>query len=163
MTRVTPGGKSTKKAAKPQHLAEVRKGPSANDAHDIVYYLAEGGTRPAADFLDSIPPRVAARIRAAVIAVATAPPSKFAGGGLWEAMHGDMTGWFEIRVDGPPSRTHYRVFCLIDVLAENAEKPYLVLVDGRSKAFRTEFAESVYEEVRAMGTRYRATQPRPIA
>ena len=30
---------------------------------------------------------------AVLIAVAGAPPKKFAGGGYWEAMHGDMTGW----------------------------------------------------------------------
>ena len=31
---------------------------------------------------------------------------RFAGGGYWEAMKGEMTGWFELRVDGP-GRHHY--------------------------------------------------------
>jgi hypothetical protein len=32
-------------------------------------------------------------MRAALVAVAAAPPKRFAGGGYWEAMKGDMTGW----------------------------------------------------------------------
>ncbi|CCH73168.1 hypothetical protein BN11_240004 [Nostocoides australiense Ben110] len=47
-------------------------------------------------------------MRAALIAVASAPPKRFAGGGYWEAMKGEMTGWFEVRVDGP-GRHHYRL------------------------------------------------------
>ena len=39
-------------------------------------------------------------MRAALAAVASAPPKRFAGGGYWEAMGGAMTGWFEVRVDG---------------------------------------------------------------
>ena len=46
-------------------------------------------------------------------AVAGAPPPMFSGGGKWEAMHGDMSGYYEIRVDGP-SRHHYRLFCLLE-------------------------------------------------
>lgn len=44
-------------------------------------------------------------------AVAEAPPPAYSGGGYWEAMHDDMSGYFEVRMDGP-SRTHYRLFCL---------------------------------------------------
>ena len=40
-------------------------------------------------------------MRAVLAQVASAPPKRFAGGGYWEAMKGDMTGWFEVRVDGP--------------------------------------------------------------
>jgi hypothetical protein len=50
-------------------------------------------------------------------------------------MHGDMTGWFEVRVDGPkPSggrgRHHYRLFCLIDLDAKDVDRPLLVVVTG---------------------------------
>ena len=47
--------------------------------------------------------------------VAAAPPKRFAGGGYWEAMKGDMTGWFEVGVDGP-RRHHYRLFCRLDAM-----------------------------------------------
>lgn len=43
----------------------------------------------------------------ALVAVATAPPKRFAGGGYREAMKGDMTRWFELRVDGR-GRHQYR-------------------------------------------------------
>jgi hypothetical protein len=45
--------------------------------------------------------KVQATIKAVLIAVAAAPPPAFSGGGKWEAMHGDMAGYFELRVDGP--------------------------------------------------------------
>jgi len=62
--------------------------------------VRENGSIPAKEFLDGAPSKVAAHMRAVIVAVAAAPPKRFAGGGLWEAMHGDMTGWFEVRVDG---------------------------------------------------------------
>ena len=50
---------------------------------------------------------------AVVKAVADAPPPAFSGGGKWEAMHGDMNGFYEIRADGP-KRHHYRLFCMLE-------------------------------------------------
>jgi len=44
-------------------------------------------------------------MRAVLAQVASAPPKRFAGSGYWEAMKGNMTGWFEVRVDGP--RRHH--------------------------------------------------------
>ncbi len=87
---------------------------------------------------------------------------RFAGGGYWEAMHGDMTGWFEIRVDGP-ERTHYRLFYLLDYDAKEIAKPLLVVVDGRSKPFRTTLADADYVVVRALGAEYGARNPRSLA
>jgi hypothetical protein len=53
-------------------------------------------------------------------AVAEAPPPKFSGGGHWEAMHGGMGGYFEVRAQGP-KREQFRLFCIL----ENAEPPEL--------------------------------------
>lgn len=98
--------------------------------------------------------------------VAAAPPKRFAGGGYWEAMgrkHGtDMTGWFEVRVNGP-QRHHYRLFCLLDYDAINRDKPLLVIVDGRGKPFRTELAAKEYEAVKALGVEYRSRPQRSLA
>jgi hypothetical protein len=33
---------------------------------------------------------------AVLTAVAAAPPHRFSGGGYWEAMHGEMTGYCEV-------------------------------------------------------------------
>ena len=56
---------------------------------------------------------MAAKLIAVVKAVADAPPPAFSGGGKWEAMHGSMRGYHEIRVTGP-GRRHYRLFCILD-------------------------------------------------
>ncbi len=145
----------------------VRTGPSPDDAHDIVYFRrhkADDPTQssPGRDALNSYPAKVRATMRAALIAVATAPPKRFAGGGYWEAMKGDMTGWFELRVDGP-GRHHYRLFCLLDYDAKGADKPLLVLIDGRNKPFRTTLSDADYAAVRKLGDEYRTRNPRSLA
>jgi hypothetical protein len=56
------------------------------------------------EFLDSIPAKVAAEIHAVLDAVAAPPPS-FSGGGKWEAMHDDMAGYFDVRVQGAERTT----------------------------------------------------------
>lgn len=112
-------------------------------------------------FLSECPVNVRAKIVAVLAAVAAAPPKRFAGGGYWEAMHGEMTGWFEVRVDGP-QRSHYRLFCLLDYEALDRHKPLLVIVDGRSKAFRTTLNDADYAQVRALGKEYRSRNPRSV-
>ena len=69
------------------------------------------GRYPARDFLERCP--VAPRMAAVLKAVAEAPPNAFAGGGYWEAMHGTMAGYYEVRVDGR-DRRHYRLFCVLE-------------------------------------------------
>ena len=72
---------------------------------------------PGADFLDDCPVKVRGTILAVLDAVASAPPPTFSGGGKWEAMHGEMGGYYEIRVTGP-GREQFRLFCT----PENADK-----------------------------------------
>ncbi len=76
-------------------------------------------------------------------------------------MHGEMTGWFEVRVDGP-QRSHYRLFCLLDYEALGRHKPLLVIVDGRSKAFRATLNDADYAQVRALGQEYWSLNPRSV-
>jgi len=101
-------------------------------------------------------------MRAVLVAVAAAPPKRYSGGGYWEAMKGDMTGWFEVRVDGP-KRHHYRLFCRLDYEAEDATKPLLVVITGLDKPFRTELSDSDYAGVRQLGDEYLSRNPRSIA
>jgi transcriptional regulator with XRE-family HTH domain len=63
----------------------------------VVYYLTPEGTAPALEFLDTCPGTIDAQFTAVLDAVAAAPPPRFSGGGKWEAMHGAMGGWHEIR------------------------------------------------------------------
>lgn len=72
-----------------------------------------------------------------------------------------MSGWFELRADGP-RRHHYRLFCLLDYEAKAHEKPLLVVIDGRDKPFRTVLSEKDYADVWALGEEYRKRNPRSI-
>jgi hypothetical protein len=79
----------------------------------IVYFRAKDGSVPADDFLDACPAKIEARFYAVLEAVREAPPPQFSGGGYWEAMHGEMGGFHEIRLTGP-GRRQYRLFCQLD-------------------------------------------------
>jgi Txe/YoeB family toxin of Txe-Axe toxin-antitoxin module len=119
---------------------------------------------PAREFLDRCPTSVAAKFIAVIKAVADAPPPAFSGGGKWEAMHGDMAGFYEVRVDGP-SRRHYRLFCLLERAGEEVGLmgSGIVLLTGMDKPFRTTFTRADYEKVRALGDEYLARNPRSVA
>jgi hypothetical protein len=107
---------------------------------------------------------VARKFAAVASTVAAAPPPAFSGGGYWEAMHGDMAGYYEIRVDGP-RRRHYRLFCLLERggIEVGLKGPSIVLLCGMDKAFRTTFSNRDYDRVRALGERFRSRVPRSVA
>ena len=106
---------------------------------------------------------VAAKILAVVKAVADAPPPAFSGGGKWEAMHGDMSAFYEIRVDGP-KRHHYRLFCMLERDGERVglDGPSLVLISGKDKPFQTVLSAADYEDVRRLGREYLGRIPRSV-
>jgi hypothetical protein len=97
-------------------------------------------------------------------AVASAPPPAFSGGGKWEAMHGAMAGYYEVRVDGA-QRHHYRLFCVLerDGAQLGLGGPSIVLITGKDKDFRTVLSERDYADVRRLGTEYKARSPRSVA
>lgn len=145
----------------------MRTGPSPDDPHEVVYFKRDSQddlseTEPGRVAMNSWPASVRAKMYAVLVAVAAAPPKRFAGGGYWEAMKGDMSGWFEVRADGP-KRHHYRLFCVLDYEAAGRDKPLLVVVDGRDKPFRTTLSNADYAAVREMGKEYRRRNPRSIA
>jgi hypothetical protein len=117
---------------------------------------------PAQVFLDGIPENVAATMLRVVDAVVAAPPPSFSGGGMWEAMHDEMAGFYEVRVDH--DHTHYRLFCVLDrdddkkELGGNA----VVMIDGEQKPFRKTISEKRYKEIRALRLEYQARRPRSV-
>lgn len=118
---------------------------------------------PAQAFLDSCPDKVSAMMVTVLQAVAAAPPPAFSGGGKWEAMHDEMAGFYEVRVDGP-KREHFRLFC---VLERDGEKlglrgPSIVAIDGRSKPFKTTLSKADYAAVKKLGDEYRGRTPRSV-
>ncbi len=106
---------------------------------------------------------VEARWDAAGEQSAEAPPPQFSGGGKWEAMHGEMAGYYEIRVDGP-KRHHYRLFCVLerDGASVGLGGPSLVLICGKDKPFHTELSKRDYADVRRLGSEYLARRPRSV-
>lgn len=116
---------------------------------------------PGAEFLESCPTSVRADLAAIVKAVAEAPPMKFAGGGQWQAMRGDMAGFYEARSRGPRKRL-YRLFCLLEREAPALPGPSLVIITGMDKANESSFSDADYRRVRRLGAEYRGRTPRSI-
>ncbi len=137
-------------------------------AWDVVYYKASDESVPAIDFLESCPMKVAANLIAVLDAVAEAPPPRYSGGGKWEAMHGSMGGYFEVRATGP-GREQFRLFCIL----ENADptelsrrglpSPAIVVLTGLRKPWRTKFSERDYRAIRVLGNEHRSNVPARIA
>jgi hypothetical protein len=73
-----------------------------------------------------------------------------------------MTGWFEVRVDGP-RRHHYRLFCRLDYEAQGQVKPLLVVICGLDKPFRALLTDTDYKDVRELGEEYLRRNPRSLA
>ena len=107
-------------------------------------------TSPTPDFLDSLPPKVAAEIHAVLTAVANAPPPAFSGGGKWEAMRDDLAGFYEVRVQG--GGKNHRLLCLLERNAEDLGGPSIVCIGGLSKPPRTAATPRDYRRLK----RYRA-------
>jgi len=134
----------------------------------IIYYRAPDGTVPALGFLDNCPGKIDAEFTAVLDAVAAAPPPRFSGGGKWEAMHGAMGGWHEVRLTGP-GREQLRLFCLLengtdDELARRGlPRSAIAVITGMRKPWRTTFAERDYQRVRGLGDEHRRNFPRRIA
>lgn len=134
-------------------------------AWDVIFYATAEGSVPGADFLDGCPAKVRGTILAVLDAVAAAPPPAFSGGGKWEAMHGDMGGYYEIRVTGP-GREQFRLFCVL----ENADKrtltarglrgPAIAVITGMRKKTGTVFSDRDYAKVRHHGSEHIAHTPR---
>ena len=117
---------------------------------------------PALNFLEACPDKVQAKLLAVVEAVAEAPPPAFSGGGKWEAMHDEMSGIYEVRVDF--NAFHYRLFCVLDrdEKAKELGANTLIVVDGERKPYRTTIPKKRYAEIRALADEYLRRVPRSI-
>lgn len=111
-----------------------------------------GRTVPALNFLDGLPAKVAAEIHAVLDAVAEAPPPSFSGGGKWEAMHDDLAGYFEVRVQGG-GRNH-RLFCLLQRDAEDLGGSSIVCLGGLSKPPREPARPRDYKKIKQYGSEF---------
>ena len=153
-----------RKKAKAEQAPRVNRRPP----WAIIYYEDRAGSAPALDFLDGCPGKIEAELTAVLDAVAAAPPPQFSGGGKWEAMHGAMTGWHEIRITGP-GREQFRLFCLLEnakddeLIKRGLAKPAIAVITGLRKPWRTKLSERDYRKVRRLGEEHRQNHPRRIA
>lgn len=137
-------------------------------AWNIIYFKTRDGSVPANDFLDECPASVEAKFLAVLEAVASTPPPQFSGGGMWEAMHGVMAGFYEVRTQGP-NREQFRLFCILENGAEEdlgslgLDGPAIAVITGMRKPVGKLFSDREYARVRELGGRYRQAVPRRIA
>ena len=110
------------------------------------------GSVPALEFFETLSPKVAAEIHAVLDAVAAAPPPSFSGGGQWEAMHSDMAGYYEVRVQGDGK--NHRLFRVLDRDGNDLGGSSLVCIDGLSKPRRTAAEPRDYRRVRRYGAEF---------
>lgn len=134
----------------------------------IAYYRQADGRVPVDEFLAGCPVKVRARLLAVLDDVAEAPPPQFSGGGRWEAMHGTMRGYYEVRIQGP-GREQFRLFCILENADPEALErrglagPAIAVITGLRKPWMTTFRESDYRSARRLGDEYLGTIPRRIA
>ena len=87
---------------------------------------------------------------------------------MWEAMHGDMGGYFEVRGQGP-NREQFRLFCLLEnpdqeeLSRLGLRRPTIAVITGLRKPWMTAFSKKDYAGARALGDRYKSRRPRRIA
>lgn len=113
---------------------------------------------PALDFLSGMSAKVAAEMQAVLEAVADAPPPSFSGGGKREAMHGEMAGIYEIRVQG--AGMNHRLFCLLERNADDLGGPSIVVLGGLRKPKRS--AANPRDYIRIIASRYEFTAYRTV-
>lgn len=103
---------------------------------------------PALDFLDSgeLPQKVISTFHAVLHEVAKAPPPSYSGGGYWEAMHGEMSGIYEVRVAG--GGKNHRLFCLLDRNADDLGGPSIIVLGGLSKPRRSPARPRDYRRIK---------------
>jgi hypothetical protein len=80
---------------------------------------------------------------------------------MWEAMHGEMRGFFEARTRGP-DRRFYRLFCMLEREAPGLDRPTIIVITGMSKPVGTKFTTAEYAHVRDLGNEYRRQVPRNV-
>ena len=105
------------------------------------------GAVPSQDFLDSLDIKTRARFEAVLNAVAAAPPPSFSGGGYWHAMHGQMSGLYEVRIQA--DRQNHRLLCLLDRRGDGLGGPSIVCLGGFSKRLRCGAHPREYRRIRS--------------
>ena len=82
-------------------------------------------------------------------------------------MHGQIGGWYEIRLTGP-GREQFRLFCRLEnasaeLARRGLERPAIAVIIGMRKPWRTTFSDRDYQRVRGLGSEHERNYLRRIA
>jgi len=113
----------------------------------IVEFLSDQTVNPDIDpvkMAKSMPDSSAKKLNSVLKAVAQAPPHKFRGGGYWEAMHGQMRGIYEVRIQGKDGNL-FRFFCVVTKDASSMEK--ITVFAALKKRKNEKFKDTDYKKV----------------
>jgi hypothetical protein len=161
---------ATKKRRNAGGASGVRTGPLATDPYDVQIFMRhqdDDASRsvPWKAEIATWPKQARARIRSIITTVAAAPPTRFSGGGMWEAMRGEMGGFCEARCRYGGKL--YRAFCILDpdpvmeaASGRHHGKNVLVIISAGCKKNKTAFKENFYNEVRGLRDEYLRRTPR---
>jgi hypothetical protein len=88
--------------------------------------------------------------------------------GKWEAMHGTMGGWYEIRLTGPGRPTAPAVLSTGErhqrrTGQARVSPAAIAVITGMRKPWRTVFSQRDYQRVRELGREHQQNYPRRIA
>lgn len=113
---------------------------------------------PTIEFFDELSDAVVAEFQAILDAVVAGPPPSFSGGGKWEAMKGDMAGFFEVRVSGNDragKRMNHRLFCVLVRDDPALGGSAIVCIGGLSKPLRSAAHPRDYRRIRELGNEFK--------
>jgi hypothetical protein len=141
-------------------MTKSRKPPSPWLVHFFQRYVADDPKRavPTIEFFESLGNAVLSEILAVLAAVAEAPPPSFSGGGKWEAMKADMSGFYEVRVTGNNAagqKMNHRLLCLLERDADDLGGSSIICIGGLSKPLRSAARPGDYRTIRKYATEYR--------
>jgi hypothetical protein len=80
-----------------------------------------------------------------------------------------MHGYYEVRTQGKPNRTQYRLFCVLEnadqteLKRRGLERPAIAVTAGLYKPWMTTFSDADYAAIRSLGREHLSRFPRQIA
>jgi hypothetical protein len=129
-----------------------------------VAWYASGRAVPARAYLNKLDADRRRQLLGWVEAIRRYPPGPYAfpPGLVWQPMHGEMGGIFEIREKH--GKQLFRLFCVLDrnAPAHGLTHPAMVLLDGVTKAIERVFDEAAYARVAGYRDEYLKSDPRPV-
>ena len=129
-----------------------------------VLYRTPSGESPALTWLLRLPKARREQLLAWAETIRRWPegPYAFPPGPMWQPLHDEAAGCFEIRDEH--DKRLYRLFCVIDRKATEHGLTYPVVcyLDGATKAVGTTLPRSTYVRLGALRREYLATSPRWI-